>query len=193
MPKSFCYDLIRGRTEIGGFILFFCGRMIPVFMIRKEGCNEISFKFSIDEEIEGIIKSSFFGKEIKDLFEVQNVEWINRNHTGMTLPRKDILEMHRILKTPVFVDSRCFNNGWSGVYKPCINRYRGDTHIITNICLDDIGFRDYMDAWQAFQELDRFVSNELSPMDNKVVIIPDKLKAESHGFDKFSFRKDKRT
>jgi hypothetical protein len=48
-----------------------------------------------------------------------------------------------------------------------------------------------MDGFQAFQEIDRFVSNELAPMDNRDTVISDVLKAETHGFDKYSFRKDK--
>lgn len=64
-------------------------------------------------------------------------------------------------------------------------------HVNTYPILRDIGFPSFMDAQTAFQELDRYLSNELVRPDEIKIVIPDKLKAESHGFDKFSFRKDK--
>jgi hypothetical protein len=55
--------------------------------------------------------------------------------------------------------------------------------------LKDLMFFKKFDAFTAYQTIEMFLSNEMVQHDNRKVVISDKLKAESKGFDKWSFRK----
>lgn len=67
----------------------------------------------------------------------------------------------------------------------------GYNPIILNPFLYSYDFRKVFNAHQCAQELDMFLFNELVPPDVVAHDVPDKIKAESHGFDKYSFRKQK--
>ena len=56
--------------------------------------------------------------------------------------------------------------------------------------LKDLEFYQVFDSFTCFQKIEQFLTNELVKPDLVDVEISDVLKAESHGFDKFSFRKD---
>lgn len=64
--------------------------------------------------------------------------------------------------------------------------------LILNPCLKDYMFYRVIDPYICWQEIEYFLSNELvKPDDPYIEPISDKLKAESHGFNKESFRKPK--
>lgn len=56
--------------------------------------------------------------------------------------------------------------------------------------LKDLEFYQVFDSFTCFQKIEQFLTNELVKPDLVDVKISDILKAETHGFDKFSFRKD---
>jgi hypothetical protein len=64
--------------------------------------------------------------------------------------------------------------------------------VILNPCLTDYQFYRMFDAYTAYQEIEMFMNNEIvRPDDPFIEPISDEAKAQAHGFDKFSFRKDK--
>lgn len=65
---------------------------------------------------------------------------------------------------------------------------------VTNPSLREKQFNTVLDPYTAFQELSMYVGGVLPKGSNKVIdIVDDKVKAEKHGFDKHSFRKDPET
>jgi len=69
---------------------------------------------------------------------------------------------------------------------------KNNTILIICPCLKDVAFFKIKDPVTAFQEIEQFISNQL--VSDTQVIVPvgnDKVIAESKGFDKYSFRKDK--
>ncbi len=54
-------------------------------------------------------------------------------------------------------------------------------------------FYKVFDTYEAFQKIEHFLTNELIKPDDMKVVIPDNLKAQSKGFDKWSFRKEPTT
>ena len=52
-------------------------------------------------------------------------------------------------------------------------------------------FYRIFNAYETFQKIEHYLTNELVKPDEINIIIPDKLKVHSHGFDKYSFRKGK--
>jgi hypothetical protein len=68
-------------------------------------------------------------------------------------------------------------------------RAGGDWQIEANPRLNEWGFQKMIDPWTAYQELDMFVGTNLVKQMDPNVHIPDEIKAESHGFNKWSFRR----
>jgi len=64
--------------------------------------------------------------------------------------------------------------------------------IIINERLSQYGFQKVLPPMQAFQELEMYVGACLTKPTIEEPPIPDKIKVEIHGFDKYSFRKDKK-
>lgn len=56
--------------------------------------------------------------------------------------------------------------------------------------LRDYSFFKVFNAYLAFQTIEHFLTNELIRPDEINVVIPDKLKAQSKGFDRWSFKKE---
>jgi hypothetical protein len=61
----------------------------------------------------------------------------------------------------------------------------------SNPCLKDFNFAKAVDPFRAYQEIDMFISGILTPESKPMPKIPDELKVQSKGFDKYSFRKRK--
>ena len=59
-----------------------------------------------------------------------------------------------------------------------------------NPCLKDFGFQKVFNPYQAFQELDMFISGVLPETDNAMLRISDKDLAKAKGFDCYSFKKE---
>lgn len=71
-------------------------------------------------------------------------------------------------------------------------KYESETKIILNPILKEIEFFKVIDSRTAFDGIATFISNILTNPE-KEVVMSDKVKIESHGFDyKLSFRKDKK-
>lgn len=79
-------------------------------------------------------------------------------------------EIFQALHAPVFV-------GWND-------------KIIVNPCLKELGFHKLRDGVSTFQELSAYISSALTPTVEPEPI-SDVLRAQTHGFDKHSFRKGK--
>ena len=56
--------------------------------------------------------------------------------------------------------------------------------------LKDFQFYKVFDAYAGFQKLEHFLTNELVKPDEINIVIPDDMKAQAHGYDKMSFRKE---
>lgn len=107
-------------------------------------------------------------------------------------------DMHRELGTPVFCHAAgvCEVLGFGALNEWYGRRGDYEPKVVVNPILSAIGLQKVLDPFSAFRDIERYLANELTPKDLKrdmSVIeqaIPDKIKAESHGFDKHSFRKE---
>lgn len=173
------------------FIVWFCGRAIPV--VEIDDGPDLKYANSLSELPDGlqkdwdeIVKNKFNTKytDILKLMSFKNKHWREVDFEPITLPgnvapqKIDIVEMHRKLNTPVFCS-----------YIGC--RYNDVPKVILNPNLSELGFYKFMEPFSAFKELESFISNQLAPRDVRLdQPVPDKINAESHGFDKYSFRKE---
>jgi hypothetical protein len=70
---------------------------------------------------------------------------------------------------------------------------RGKENTITlNARLSDVNFQSFIDPWTAYQEIDRFLGNDLVIEPLKDFKMSDELMRDSKGFDKWSFKTKKK-
>jgi hypothetical protein len=182
--RLFSYELRSGRWSSGVmlhrhemFIIGFCGKFYygikhfnPQLTSISYGKNEFEIIdlfnacFERYEEKESQISS--YIKNIKQTISNENTKLFS-----------DLFEKY---KTPVFVIEN--------IYPSKIGIHH---RIIINPCLKDYEFYQVFVPYNAYQEIQMYVGNNLVDDPNKAWPIDDKLKVQSHGFDKFSFRKDK--
>lgn len=208
IPKCFKWTFHKKHNDAGyivGFMVHFCGRLIPAVYIKRDRESIGKYCYNIDEIDQDIfidIKDNDYNrriyKDVIDLFEVVNYDWINISKDGHIYNRISLAELHRKYNTPIFINANII--GPSYEYDklnkfecvPVYYYYDNCDSILINPQLTQIGFNRYMDAFSTFNEIERFVNNDLVVRDTRCDIkIPDKIKAESKGFDKWSFRKMK--
>lgn len=63
------------------------------------------------------------------------------------------------------------------------------SQLIVNPCLADVHFQKVKSPFEAWQEIEMFMTNDLAKQVDPAPL-SDKLRAAAHGFDKHSFRKD---
>lgn len=85
----------------------------------------------------------------------------------------DFSDVHRAIKSPIFLIDQ---------------RYRADDEIIVNPTLKEYGFQCVIPPWEAYTELERFISNDMvdCPLDD--FTMSDELKRDSKGMDEWSFK-----
>jgi len=184
-----CYDF-RSIDNIYLYyeVILFCGKPYPLIKVKayihnlpekQNSINIVAYKIEdIDRVAEkhasSKIRDGYFDKKSKSRFSHNTlssffeVEKKNKSYY-------DYVEKGGITSCPIFLFS---------------NKYMNLIGIAHNPCLKDIEFFRVMDSYAAFQEIQMYLANVAIPQ-KEMPIVSDDLNAESHGFDKYSFRKDK--
>lgn len=161
------------------FIVGFCGKQYVGFKLYKEHkdffgtkhlTTEITYDFNVVKEH---VKIESYGSNLaNDLAEVEKFNSI---------------EIFRRYNTPAYIyDSHYEMKSLYATYET-----RSKPTFIINPLLKDFEFYKRFDSFAAFQEIQMFLSGVLGNKENDVIVISDKDKIAQHGFDKFSFRKEK--
>jgi hypothetical protein len=163
--------------HIQPFIVGFCGKLYIGWKLYSEGKKILNGKELIttisydNENIKELVKKYSYGGYFED-----NLKYILSY---------DPIEIFRTLNTPVFIyDSDYNRTSWNKHLKNC-------PIFIVNPLLKEYQFYKIFDAVQAFQEISMFIGGVLGSKEKEIIQISDKNKIESHGFDKWSFRKEK--
>ena len=120
--------------------------------------------------------------EFKSLESIHN--WLEDGITASTYNTSNSVINDKKF-TDIFKNEKCayFN------YYP---DYNNDEELIIYPQLRDVMFYKVYDIHQTFQRIEWYLTNELVNPDNPYIKpVPDHIKAQSKGFDKFSFRKEK--
>jgi hypothetical protein len=177
--KSFLDDsisaqsIVKNRKEEVNLcleIIGFCGEIVPIV---TNGYKYSGYKTFYN--VESVQKFLGEGK-----IPYQAKEWLTDvRRTGSWTPydfnAKANVDIFKEYKVPVF---HAASDG-DGV------------RITLNPCLKTLEFYRKYAPFEAWQKLSHYVGNVLIEESKPVWPIPDKIKAESHGFNKYSFRKDK--
>lgn len=174
-PHSYRYLSEIGRkiyTNQSYFIVGFCGKLYLGYKFMSKGYESsgtypiIDFEYDL-EKIEVLIKSSREkNSSIRDI--------------GKKIQQMDVTELFLKYNTPIFV--------FDGNINKSILSHQ-ESAFIVNPNLSDYRFFKVVNAFDAFLEIQRFMSNVLTN-DTPMTIIADKYKIAQHGFDKWSFRKE---
>jgi len=162
----------------GHFVIGFCGKLYIGFKLyRKElydGIYKLNTIITYDiKSIKNLISSqSYWGNIEEDINAVQNM---------------DVLQLFRDFNTPVFI----YDGDYGRTYS-LVRWYNNKCKFIINPNLSDYQFYKVFDAFQAFQEISMFMGGVLGRGEKEIVEVADKYKIEQHGFDKWSFRKEKK-
>lgn len=180
------------KYELEFCVIGFCGQLYPSIFIEYEDEENLvknkSFTgpkfipekikthlYKIDD-IDNIVVKVTPKKYIKHYEDNIRPKILNFFNNCKTLSKKDDY-------VKIFTENKC------PIFVVCPNRYHDQYTIILNPILNGFQFYRVFDINQAYQEIFMYMANfarEFKP----VPVIDDENKILTHGFNKFSFRKD---
>jgi len=181
------FDASR-KLDVDDHVVGFCGKIYPVvkliFIDRNRPMGEEApkkFCYNMDD-VDGFIHEHFRDKQIecyesKDFIPNSQWQFYHRRRyftEFFTVGEEKKYEKH-------FIEKRC----------PIIVGDCRHKKIIYNGKLKDVDFFRVFDPYRAFQEIAMYYGNMAVPL-KPIPEITDETMAEIKGFDKFSFRKDKK-
>lgn len=172
------------------YIIGFCGKIYPVVRIdatgsfltprRKYHESVKAFCYNV-EEIDKFVEANYNEKQIAGYYSKGQKDG---NYWIYGVRRFDFVKLFDKYKT-----NRDYKFDESPIF---ITRYRkNETEITYNGILKDFEFYRIFDPYSAFQELQMYLSNIAQP-NRPIPAVSDEDMAAAKGFDKFSFRKDKK-
>lgn len=173
--------LMSTKTHTIGF----CGEIYSCLEIykasyltdSKEKRNNRRFCYSADDVL-SFVKANFKEDQIKDFINKKYSKW--HNLEGYEYFDKFFKRKYKadswFDKYPVFIASKENYNNYKIVYNGCLKLFE---------------FYKVKDSYSAFQELHMWLTNKAVPL-KKVPEMSDEIKIEAHGYNKFSFRKEKK-
>jgi hypothetical protein len=185
--------------KLVGFVVGFCGEAYPGITVQKRDSFgdffDSDFVYSVDQlekSIPGVVKSLtspprrryMWGSETQ----LKSLElWFAGSFTSR------YYNTHSLSISDVF--GGIFDKEKVAYFcsQTKLNKSAGDARkvdIYPN--LEHINFYRVFDMHETFQKLEIYLTNILVKPDEINIHISDELKAQAHGYDKFSFRKDKK-
>ncbi len=190
------YNKIPGKYNSGQHgCVFACGKIYPYRMIYKYDTSKWEYCYTIEDCIRTLEKSKLWAREEKNILRYdsikQELESIDSkpkyshysqsfNHTTWGAWQKN--ESHKLISDEVFqkLNAPIISLFFTG------NEYR----LTLNPILKLLQFQKVMNPYILFQEIEMFLgTNMAKQIDPEPRGITDKLKAEFHGFNDWSFRK----
>lgn len=179
------------KLEIENYAIGFCGKYYPCILLKKD--KNKSFCYSV-EDVSSFIEKNYKEKMVQDYHERSN-KWANKyewpydisensfcRYFGEVTNKQEYQNKAKKIceeaQTPIFIG--CDPNQRS-CKMPLVITY--------NAALKKVNFFKVFDAYQTFQEIAMWLSNQAIPL-KEMPKISDETMSEIKGFDKFSFRKD---
>jgi hypothetical protein len=160
-------------VSIEFFRIGFCGKLHSGIVIQFTPTSPIECFYNVDD-----IKTKaekYFKKNLVDEFKETTSGQRAANWFDKKVDETSFNDWCVENKTPVVV--------WNSTWK------EHSEWVYYNPCLNDYDFFKVMNPYQAYQELDMYISGVIGYPGIPMVEIEDKYKIVEHGFDKWSFRK----
>jgi hypothetical protein len=192
------YNHFQYRFTFG--IVGFCGNLYPYIRVIEIDKDNIFYPTSIENYAYSLAD---FGKAVKG-YSDHKLKYFNRIKTLYTDFYKiveDWLENSKIDRwRESFELDNCkdltdiFTEHKVAYFNICLDNFRYKDNVELYPVLADYQFFRVMDIFVTYQTLEYYLCNILVAPDNPYIEpVGDKIKAESKGFDKFSFRKEKQS
>ena len=168
----------------------FCGKVYPMISPTSYGLNGVGCGKLVDtcffnyEEFEAHLKTVLKKREFEKWSEKPT--GIRKRYRSGSCPDniKEFYKTPQDSKWTKYFETAPLFIAWAD------NNWKRRGKIIYDTPLKAVEFFRVVDTATAFQELSMFMANRAIPQ-KKMPVVPDALKVETHGFDKYSFRKDK--
>lgn len=173
-------------------IIGFCGKLYPVILIKTRYQNIPETCYSIedvDEFAHTYLSKKDLGEYYTDYFNrfSYNEFGCRKYYEYLFSKVKDFAPLHSLFiehHTPIFSIIRS--------KKTSLTHGKFVYTLSLNIKLKDFYFYRVFDSYSAYQELSMYYGGVLGGIKEVVPDVPDKLLVEAKGFDKYSFRKEKK-
>lgn len=173
------------------YIIGFCGKIYPMIQMsaKGEGYGETIpvFCYSM-EELDEFLKTAIKSDEWEYyLGKRKRTRWSGWRTWGSLSKQRNFVSFFENCKRDqdkhreMFVEKQC------PVFVARESGRRGGAYLTWNALLEPLGFMRIFEPYTAFQEVQMFMNNMAVPQ-MPMPVIPDEIKAESKGFNKWSFR-----
>lgn len=183
------YDRKNCSHDFVPIVIGFCGTLHYAVQYKHNVIYSYQELIDVENELQltgnGRYFRGFFTVDFKKYWfngDVESIISLNGKYFSQMYNNVDrnIAQLFYTHRTPVFMIT------------PARIKQKESHTLILNPCLKDLNFYKKVDAVTTYQEIEMFLNNQLVKPDAPYIKpIPDAIKAESKGFDKFSFRKDK--
>lgn len=188
-------NLSQLNTEHGVFFkgfIGFCGKFYPFITFHPLGNpKEIFYTSSeLTKKHSNLFYDDTKDRRLRGCTDTIQV-WCKWLDTGIIKNWSDSYELHKDQQLFAFFEKHktayflVTGENWKDIH----SSERSKIMITLYPNLKDYQFFKIFDTYHAFQAIEQYLTNNLVKPDMIEIKIPDKLKAESKGFDKWSFRK----
>jgi hypothetical protein len=192
------YKNFQYRFEFG--IVGFCGNLYPYIRVIERDKANIFYPTSIENYVYSLAD---FGKAVKG-YSDNKLKYVNSStglYTNFYKFVEDWLENSQIDRwQECFELDNCkdltdiFSAHKVAYFNLNLEKFPYKDNVQLYPVLADLQFFRVMDIFVTYQTLEYYLCNILFAPDNPYIEpVSDKIKAESKGFDKFSFRKEKQS
>ena len=190
-PDTRHHGLFRPGRPNDGYrpaLLLFCGELRPFFRRTAEPDTE---RWSVEEtflwsadEVHAAVESSTCGSA-RAGYGRKRGRWDHyvpfcresvEDFFATSIPEADAAEIHQRIGSPVVLHERERANGRVAVAE-------------ADPVLKDVGFQRVTDPFATYQALSMYLGGVMAGAGNPMATVDDRVRAEKHGFDKWSFRK----
>lgn len=176
---------LKKNSEYGAFSAFivgFCGQHYVGWKFYKDIKNnntDFTIEITYDYDV------------VKERVKIESYR-SNLTDSYIYAKQYDPIEIFRRYHTPIFIWDEAVNTSRSPYRYTNGSKYNfSKPTFIINPMLQDYEFYKKVDSFQAFQEIQMFLGGVLGINEKPMIVIDDKHKIAQHGFDKWSFRKEK--
>lgn len=180
-PKKYPFPRLYGRylgnVDMSSYIIGFCGKIYPMIQLNNTRCFNL-------EEVEAFVVANlkprelkFFRGEARRIFRRWSWDCSKGECAQFFNECKQDQDKHK----QMFEDRRC------PIFVAGHDEWR-KAHITYNAMLKPYDFVRVFDPYMAFQEIAMFLGSMAMP-EKEMPVVPDELKIQKRGFDKWSFRR----
>lgn len=184
-----------GNVDMDETVIGFCGKIYIVLILRKMGIESKKYFCYSIEDVDAFIRAEFPNQFDKYAIAFRKGKSV-KQFRGWNFSRYKRVEIFNAFEKIRDKHRKLFEEKYCPVFimehSEKLDKTKGYNYYLKmtlNATLGQYQFFRVFDAYRAFQEISMFM-NSIAIPSKQMPVIPDVINAESHGFDKHSFRRD---